>query len=123
MMYRDRAIGVLFGLGLFVFVGSMVASAGIINDAPESLADSLGVTTIAAEYILSAAVLLSVGLALALFKGSNMAATVIVLLAFIGMLTAIGWLDAWLLIMVALIIALMFGSQLREWGTSTFRKG
>jgi hypothetical protein len=98
------------------------ATATPIDDIPEALSDSLGITTTAAEMVLSACVLLSVGLLLAILKGGNMALTSIVLLAFVGMLTAIGWLDAWLLVMAALIIALIFGAQLRDWGESTFSR-
>lgn len=114
-MYRDRISHVcMIGLGLLLFIGTASVSAGMIDEIPQSLADSLGISTIAAEYILSACVLLSAGLALSMFKGSNMAATAIILLAMIGMLTAIGWLDAWLLITAVIVIALFFGEQLRS---------
>lgn len=94
-----------------------------INEIPEYLADSLNISSTAAEMVLTAAVLLAVGLMLAMLKGSNMALIVIVELAMLGMLTAIGWVDAWLLVMVVLVLALMFGAKLRDWGDQTFRKG
>lgn len=98
------------------------ASAGPIEDIPPSIAESLGISETAAEMILSASILLSVGLFVGMLKFSNMAVTAIILLAFTGMLTAIGWLDGWLIVMAALIIALFFGAQLRDWGTSTFQR-
>lgn len=122
-MFGSIRFGLVSLTALCAFVGmAATASAGVIDDIPAGLADSLGITVLAAEFLLSSGVLLAVGLALAMLKGSNMALTVIVMLAFLGMLTAIGWLEAWLIVMVALVIALMFGAKLRDWGASTFSK-
>lgn len=93
-----------------------------INEIPEYLADSLNISSTAAGMVLTAMVLMSAGLMLAMLKGSNMALIIIVELSTLGMLTAIGWVDAWLIVMVALVLALMFGSKLRDWGDQTFKK-
>jgi len=122
-MYRSKFQYVpLIALGLLLFIGSASASAGTISDIPDAVADSLGISVVAAEMVLTAAILLSAGMALAMLKGSNTALIVIVELGLLGMLTAIGWVDAWLIVMVALILALIFGASLRDWGEATFSK-
>lgn len=112
----------LIAIGMLLFIGTAQASAGAVEDIPNALADAIGTSVTAAEMILSAALLLSVGLTLSVMRSGNMATTAIVLLAMLGMLTAIGWLDGWLIVMVALVLALIFGSRLRDWGDQAFRK-
>ena len=113
----------LIAIGLMLFIGTAQASAGAVEDIPNALADAIGVSVSAAELILSTALMLSAGLTLSVMRKGNMATTAIVMLAMLGMLTAIGWLDGWLLVMVALILALIFGSRLRDWGDQAFHKG
>ena len=112
----------LIAIGMMLFIGTAQASAGAVEDIPNALADAIGVSVSAAELILSTALMLSAGLTLSVMRKGNMATTAIVMLAMLGMLTAIGWLDGWLLVMVALILALIFGSRLRDWGDQAFRK-
>lgn len=107
----------VFGLSLAAFG----AQAMDISEIPTSLADGLNISETAAEMVLTAMVLLSCGLALSMLPGSNMALVVIVELGALGMLTAIGWVDGWLIVMVALVLALIFGSKLRDWGETTFK--
>lgn len=107
----------VFGLSLAAFS----AQAMDISEIPSSLADGLNISEAAAEMVLTAMVLMAAGLALSMLKGSNMALIIIVELAMLGMLTAIGWVDAWLIVMVALILALIFGANLRDWGEATFK--
>ena len=113
----------LIAIGMMLFIGTAQASAGAVEDIPSALASALGTSIVAAELILSAALLMAAGLTLSVMRKSNTATIIIVELALIGMLTAIGWLDAWLLVMVALVIALIFGSKIRDWGESTFSRG
>lgn len=107
----------VFGLSLAAFS----AQAMDISEIPSSLADGLNISETAAEMVLTAMVLLSCGLALSMLPGSNMALVSIVELGALGMLTAIGWVDGWLIVMVALVLALIFGSKLRDWGETTFK--
>jgi len=116
-------VSVVFGLMVLLGIGTLSAQAIDINDIPTSFADAVGISQTAAELVISAMILLSIGIALSMFKGSNMALTVIIMIAMVGMLTAIGWLDAWLLVMIVLVIALMFGQKLRDWGTTRMSGG
>ena len=119
---RYQYVG-LIAIGTLLFIGTAQASAGAVEDIPNALADAIGVSVSAAELILSTALMLSAGLTLSVMRRGNMATTSIVMLAMLGMLTAIGWLDGWLLVMVALILALIFGARLRDWGDQAFHKG
>lgn len=94
------------------------ASAGsFAEDLPAQVAESLGIGIMSAKLMLSLAVLVSIGAVLSISKHSNLMLTIVVLLAAVGFLTAISWLESWLIIFAALIIAIMFGSQLRTWAT------
>lgn len=103
----------LFGLSSLMFLG--MASAGPIQDIPTSMATSLGTTPDIARMILSSAILLSVGLAMAMVgKRANTMATIIVLISTEGLLTGIGWLTPWLLLFTGVLVAAMFGGKIKE---------
>jgi hypothetical protein len=83
------------------------------------MATSLGISTDLAKMILSVAILASAGLAMAVAgKGENIMATLVILLAVEGVLTAIGWLTVWLLLLTAVLIAAMFAGKIRDATTS-----
>ena len=116
-------VSVGFGLMVLLGIGTLSAQAVDINEIPSAFGDSVGISETAAQLVISAMILLSIGICLSMFKGSNMPLTIIIMIALVGMLTAIGWLEPWLLVMIVLVIALMFGSALRDWGTSKFKSG
>lgn len=90
------------------------AMAGPIQDIPSSMGDALEISDDLAKMILSVAILTSAGLALAVGKGSNLMVTVIILLGVMGVLTAIGWLTPWLLLLSAVLIAAMFAGKMKD---------
>lgn len=102
-----------FSLSSLMLLG--MASAGPIQDLPTSMAASLGTTPDVARMILSSAILLSVGLAMAMVgKRANTMATIIVLISTEGALTGIGWLTPWLLLFTGVLVAAMFAGQIKE---------
>ena len=120
-MFGSKRI-VLMGLfaGLTVVMLSSSVQAGFIDDVPDGLADQLEVSRTVAELILSCSILLSVGLFMAVAMGDdqNPLLILIMMIGLVGLLTAIQWLDPWLLVMVSMIIALLYASALRDWAQS-----
>lgn len=80
-------------------------------DLPEAIGDVLGVSTDTGGLLLSCVVLMAVGLALAYAK-LDLLPMLIILLTFAGLLTAVGWLSQWLLVMAAIVIVTLFGIKL-----------
>ena len=120
-MFGSKRI-VLMGLfaGLTVIMLSSSVQAGFIDDVPDGLADQLEVSRTVAELILSCSILLAVGLVIAVASNENTSplVMVVVMIAMIALLTAIQWLDPWLLVMICMIIALLYGSLMRTWAES-----
>jgi len=111
--YRIPILVAFFSLSSFMFLG--MASASPIQDLPTSMATSLGTTPDIARLILSSAILLSVGLAMAMIgKRANMMATIIILISTEGVLTGIGWLTPWLLLFTGILVAAMFAGKIKE---------
>jgi hypothetical protein len=111
--YRIPVLVAFFSLGSLFFIG--MASAGPLTDIPAAMGVSLGISAGLAKMILSVAILTSAGLAMAIAgKGENMMATLVILLAVEGLLTAIGWLTVWLLLMTAVLIAAMYAGKIRD---------
>ena len=90
--------------------------ASIISDIPIQLNDALldGTSLYAAKAILTAAIMVSAGLTIAMLKMPP-AGLFIVLLTVLGALTAIGWADITFLILAGFITVIMFGKTLAEW--------
>lgn len=104
-----------FAISSLLFIGD--AKAGFVDDIPNGVAEALGVSVQVAGLILSCGILLSLALLVSMSgKKSNMLAISAVMLGAVGTLTAIGWLYSWLIVMLAILIALMFGGALRDWG-------
>jgi len=108
---------------VFATLVSMTASsaqAGFIDDVPDGLAEALEVSRTTSELILSCAILLSVGLVLGVTsnKDTSPMLIIIILIGFVGLLTAIQWLDPWFLVMICMIIALSYAGLLRDWAES-----
>lgn len=118
-MYRGKLSNVcLVSLGLLLFIGTATASASPVNDIPEALNDSLfgGANLFAAQAILTAAIMMSAGLFLAMMK-LNYIATFIVLFCVLGALTAVGWADPTIMIVASLIVVGMFVKHVVEYMT------
>ena len=103
-----------FSLGALMFIG--MASAAPYQEIPEGLNEALfgGSNLYAAKMILAGGILASIGLAMSISK-VNFMATVIVMLTTGAILVAIGWLDFWIIILVALLIVSMFGKAMISW--------
>jgi len=113
---RGSLIVLLMLQGFMFVVGG--ARAAPYQDIPEGVDEALfgGTNLFAAKMILAGGILASVGLALSVGK-VNFMATVIVMLTVASILVAIGWLDFWIIIMVALVIVAMFGKAMINWVT------
>jgi hypothetical protein len=119
MMYQSKFQYVpLIALGLLLFIGSASASAGPVSDIPDALNDALfgGSNLFAAQAVLTAAIMMSAGLFLAMMK-LNMIATFIVLFCVLGGLTAIGWADPTLMLVAAMIAAGLFVKRITDYMT------
>ena len=94
------------------------ARAAPFQEIPEQVNTALfgGSNLYAAKMILAGGILASIGLAMSMTK-INFMATVIVMLTTAAILTAIGWLDFWIIIMVALLIAAIFGKTMIGWAS------
>lgn len=109
---------VISAISMLVSVLSSNAMAFDLNTIPESLNDAVfdGQNLMMAKYLLATCIMVSVGLAMAVAK-FNMIATVIVLLGLIGFLTALGWVDVWLILLAALLIVAISSKNLVAWIT------
>ena len=98
-----------------LFVSSATASAGLLEDLPIALGEAIGAED--AEYaggaILSFFILMCVGITTGAARLDVMG-IVILLLAAMGVLVVMGWLDWWLLALSALVVAVLFGRQIAE---------
>lgn len=115
--HRTYSLAAIFGLvGLLAATGTV--SAGLTNDVPDALNDVLfgGGNDFAAKAVLTACVLVSIGIFLAMMQLPK-EATFIVLLGVIGALTAIGWADPTIILIAALIAVLAFTKRATEYFT------
>lgn len=116
-MYTSRFVGLAFGMLAAIICCSSVASASVIRDLPIGLADALDTTTMVAGLILASAILVSLGLALAVAK-MDIIGIFAVMLPVLVLLIVFDWIPDWILILVIMIIAAMFGSRMAEWWTA-----
>jgi len=119
-MVTRRIIPLVLGFGIFAVLGFGLGSAraSIINDIPDALNNALfdGASVYAAQLILTAGIMMSAGLALAVARMPP-AGMFIVLLSVLGALTAIGWADVSFMIAAIFIMVAMFGKTMAEWLT------
>lgn len=86
-----------------------------VSDLPEAVGDVLGVSTDTGGLLLSCVVLMGVALALTVTKRQmDLLPMLVLLLAFAGLLTAIGWLSQWFLVLTAILIASLFGVRVAK---------
>lgn len=107
------SVFVLFGLSLLMGVGTFAVSAGGIGDVPGQVGSALGINTTTAGILLAGAAVISVALAMAAAQ-QPLIPTSITLLATIGMLTALGWVQPWLLILAALAFVTLFTKKIAD---------
>ena len=102
------------GLSAMFLMGSGRAS--IISDIPSELNNALldGTSLYAAKAIITAAIMMSAGLVLAMLRMPP-AAIFIVLLSVLGALTAIGWADITFMVLAAFITVGMFGKTMADY--------
>ena len=115
-MSRYRLPLMIAWIGLYAIFLMGGGRASVISDIPVQLNDTLldGTSLYAAKAILTAAIMVSAGLVLAMLRMPP-AGLFIVLLAVLGALTAIAWADITFLILAALVIVAMFGRTMAEW--------
>jgi len=119
VMFRRIALfGLAFGMFAVLGFGAIGARASIINDIPDALNNALfdGASVYAAQLVLTAAIMMSAGLSLAVAKMPP-AGMFIVLLSVLGALTVIGWADVSLMIAAIFIMVAMFGRTMADWLT------
>jgi len=113
----DRArvwlLTVCFSVVAFAGIAAQ-ASAGPLDEIPEDLAGALETSTSVAGLILSAGIMMSAALVLAVTK-TNMMGTLSVLVVILVGLIAIEWLPYWILILIGMIAAAMFGKWMAVW--------
>jgi len=119
---RTGILAILAFYFFFYLVGG--AEASPYQDIPEGVNEALfdGSNLFASQMILAGAILASIGLALSVGK-VNFMATTIVMLTVASILVAIGWLDFWIIIMVALVVVAMFGKTMASWVTGDNQGG
>jgi len=109
----SKVLAVMGPLALLSMLSfSALASAGALTDVPEAFGDALGVSAYTAKMIFAVAGILAVSLALAV-AGAPWEGYLIIELCMVGLFVVIGWLDAWVLVLAAIIVAVMFAMQVK----------
>ena len=103
----------LMGLVGVLAFGTMAASAAGLTDLPGQFGAVLGVSADAGGILLSASVMVAVGLVMAVAK-QPLVPTIIILVAVMCALTAIGWIEYWLIVLTAIVFAAMFGKRMAD---------
>ena len=106
-------LGLLVMVFSIIMLGSGMAAASTMTDLPARLGQALGADEYTGGMILSAAILMSAALAMAAAKVDIMP-VVIVLFAVMAVLTTLGWLDKWVLMLAAILVAAMFGKLIAD---------
>jgi len=113
-----RMVVCVMGFMALMLIWTQGTQASSIDDIPGLVNDAIfgGEDLTMAKYLLSTAILVGAGLAMAASK-LNMTATIIVLLGLIGFLTALGWVDIWLILLAALVIVALSSKTFVGWIT------
>jgi hypothetical protein len=117
-LVKNRIAWMVLAFGWFAISGFALigARASIITDIPDALNEALfdGGSLFAAQTVLTAAIMCSAGLGLAVARMPP-AGMFVVLFCVLGCLTAIGWADVSLMIVAIFIAVGMFGKTMYEW--------
>ena len=108
----------LIAIGMMLFIGTAQASASPVSDIPDAINDALfgGANLFAAQSILTAMVMCSIGLLLAMLKLDYLS-NFIVLFCVLGALTAIGWADPTIMLIAGLFVVGMFVKKVTTYVT------
>ncbi len=104
---------VIFGLMALLGLGTMTVAASGVGDVPGQLGTALGIDSGTAGILLAGATVISISLMMAAAR-QPMIPTAITLLAAIGMVTALGWVQPWLLILAALAFVTLFTKKVAD---------
>jgi len=96
-----------------LFLATENVEANVLDDIAETFNEKIfdGESLYGAKMLLSLSIIISIVLVLAITE-FNLIGSSITLLALIGFLTFIEWLEAWLLILSAIIFAAFFGKRI-----------
>jgi len=113
---RLRWAWMLTVFGLLALMSSSSAMASPINDIPDAINNALfgGVSLFAAQTILTAAIMMSAGLALAVAKLPPVGIFV-VLFCVLGALTAIGWASLTFIVIASFIAVGLFAKTMTQY--------
>lgn len=117
---KYRRMSAVVPLAFLIFSGIVLAldsvSAGVAQELPVSLANSLGVDVATAKLVLSCGMLMAAGLILAVIgKRGNMMASIVVMIGTAGALVGMSWLPAWVLLLLGMVVAIQFGAKVGGW--------
>lgn len=106
---RFRALGLLAAMVAFaaLMASSGRASAVAVDDLPDAIADALGTTSYVAKYIIVAAFLFAIMLPLSMTKIKSGPMSIMLIVALLP-LTAIGYLESWVLMVAMILVAALF---------------
>lgn len=119
MYGRTRALSVSAIIGLMALLScTFTVSASPVSDVPDALNDAIfgGTNLFGAQAVLTAIVMVSVGMLLAMLD-LNYLGIFIVLFAVLGGLTAMGWADPTLIFVAGLIAGGMFVEKIASFFT------
>lgn len=84
-----------------------------LYELPSALGTSLGISTVSAGVFLSVLLILPFNLCLMFWKKGG-TSLIIVNFIFLGFFTSIGWLPNWTVLLVALILAGLYASKIKD---------
>ncbi len=104
---------IILGFFLMLLFLSVNVSANTLDDIATGVNNGLfdGESLYKAKMVLSVAILVSASLSLAILRLPVMG-MLIVMISVIGLLTAIGWLDRWIIIVTVILIAGLFAKAM-----------
>ena len=86
----------------------------MFEDFISALAERLGTTSSAIEFIFAVAMITAIGLTLAVLR-VNFLGIIIVLIASVAVLSVMGWFPTWVIIIIILALGAMFATQMYRW--------
>lgn len=114
---RAQWVGLLLisALTVVMFGAASASASSLLEDLPTGLGEIIGAedALYTGGAILSVVILGGIGIALGMAK-LDISATLVVLLATMGALVVMGWLDFWLLVLVAIFVGVIFARTIAE---------